>query len=223
MYNDCIFDKVTINDIITYFKSHAMTIDDCVLNVIYYNLMVNKDVTLHNYITEHKLIIKYHDQLFGDDEHVCLKPFSRASTSLLMYDVLAKISNYGTIVYDTTLNYDIRDIWNDVELKYYINNHELIDINALSKILINKYISYKDDISDLNIMGNAVFEEISSCGVTLCNHIDKDIVILMINSIDAITNNNIHIGLENTSVQANLEVDATSLNVNKRSLRSRKV
>lgn len=208
-------------DIYDYFNKHALNVDDNVLNVIYYNLVMNKNVNLFSYISEQDMILKRYNLLFENDENLHFRPFLKMNTALLTHDILIKICKLENVVYGgSDGSVDLRNIWNDVDINYYISNDMRIDINAIAKIIIKRHSCGLFSPHDIDIYGDLLMSEIEASGAELCEHVTIDMITSIMSSLVSLLDEN-DLTMEDVATQVNRELDSSNL-VKQRSLRPRR-
>lgn len=210
IYNKCVDGSATYIEILDYFGKHVLTVDDNVLNSIYYNLVMNKNKALCDYITRINLISRSYRLLFDYADEFHLQPFLRLSTSMLMHDLLTKECKLEEIVYGGDSNIDLRNIWNDVELKYYAFNDARIDLSAMAKILLNKCMNNSRAFVDVDAFSDAILSEVNNSDAELCEHVTKDMIMFMLGSISKVLKEGVShdvLIMEDASVQVDREAE----------------
>lgn len=221
MFNKCADGSVAYDDILDYFKKHVLTADDNVLNSIYYNFIVNNNVELLKIVCEQNVMIECYDLLFKNTNHIRFRPFIRMTTAMLMHDVLTRICNMENIIYDGNDDIDLRNLWNDVDINYYIYNDLLVDIDGIVKILLKRCVRDGSGGLDAGSYIDSIIMEIGASKTSLCEHVDREVMISIFETIASTLGNRIST-VEDASTQADIRLEDMSPS-RQRSLRSRRI
>lgn len=186
---------------------------------------MNKNGALCDYIARINLISRSYRLLFDYAGEFHLQPFLKLNTSMLIHDLLTKECKLEEIVYGgDDNNIDLRNVWNDVELKYYAFNDVRIDLSAMAKILLNRCVNDSRIFLDMDAFSDTVLLEVNNSDAELCEHVSKDTITSMLGSISEVLREGIShdvLVMEDASVQVDREIE-DNRPAKLRALRSRK-
>lgn len=219
MFNKCLERTVVDGDITDYFNKHALTVDDNILNCIYDFYLSIDDGDLLALLNFQEKLVNIYKRVVGDLADRRSLPFARANNAMRMHSIMVEKCKLSSILYeeDGKALSDLRTLWNDTRLDFYVYNGLAMDIRSVIKIYVkNRILSNETDDVDVE----EFISTISERGIRLCEHVNVSILSTLFSDVDKVING-VDKETKDLSVQVNLSIEDEPL-PKQRSLRSRK-